>query len=376
MQNINNRPNARASVRSYGRGLLITLLLALLIAQAGCTEETQSTDFAAGSSGWMPLDTAAAGSGSVPQGGAVGSVGGGGVSGTSTSVVPPQGGAGGRSVTATGGTSERAGSGAAGAAGSSGASGAPHAQAGTRAEAGAGGTGGTGEESTCNRSGNADSQTPTIHVIGDSTASVYDQSLYPRMGWAQPYQDFFAPACATVSDKAASGRSSKSFYDEGRWTPVRNALRKGDFVLIQFGHNDNKPDDATKYTEPFTTFQQYLSKYVDESQAKGASPVLLTPIQRNYWENGKIRESHAEYPAAMRQLAEKSQVPLVDMTALTKSYLEKIGQSAATNDVFLSNDSTHLQEKGARIIGEIVLGDLWRQSHPIARLLKTKPKSY
>jgi lysophospholipase L1-like esterase len=196
------------------------------------------------------------------------------------------------------------------------------------------------------------------------------------MGWAQPLQDFFAPACATVSDDAASGRSSKSFYDEGRWTPVRNALGKGDYVLIQFGHNDKKPEEATKYTEPFTTFQQYLTKYVDETRSKGASPVLLTPIPRNYWENGKIRDSHGEYPAAMRQLAEKSQVPLVDMTALTTSYLEKIGQSAATNDVFLSGDSTHLQEKGARIVGEIALGDLWRQSHPIARLLKTKPKSY
>jgi lysophospholipase L1-like esterase len=257
---------------------------------------------------------------------------------------------------------------------------------GTAGEGGAGSAGGaagspTVDESTCNRAGNATSQTPTIFVIGDSTASVYDQSLYPRMGWAQPLQDFFAPACATVSDKAASGRSSKSFYEEVTekgttwWAPVRDALRKGDYVLIQFGHNDKKTDVAL-HTDPYTTFQQYLSKYIDETRSKGASPVLLTPIERNYWQDGKIKESHEEYPAAMRQLAEKSQVPLVDMTALTKTYLEKIGQSAATSDVFLSGDSTHLQEKGARIIGEIALGDLWRQSHPIARLLKTKPKSY
>jgi lysophospholipase L1-like esterase len=353
-------------------------LLALFIGQAGCAEETQPSDVAAaGGSGLTPWEPTA-GSG-VPQGGVVGQVSAG-AGGAAT--VAPQGGAGSRTIAtggSTSGTGQRAGTGgSAGAAGlSGGVGGAPRAEAGTRAGASGGGAGSpTVDESTCNRSGNATSQTPTIVVIGDSTASVYGQDRYPRMGWAQPLQDFFAPACATVNDMAASGRSSKSFYDEGRWTPIRDALRKGDYVLIQFGHNDEKTDDATLYTEPFTTFEQYLTKYVDESRSKGASPVLLTPIERNYWQNGKIRESHGDYPAATRQLAEKSQVPLVDMTALTKSYLEKIGQSAATNDVFLANDSTHLQEKGARTIGEIALGDLWRQSHPIARLLKTKPKSY
>jgi lysophospholipase L1-like esterase len=77
-------------------------------------------------------------------------------------------------------------------------------------------------------------------VIGDSTASPYAADLYRRMGWAQPLQDYYAPACAAIQDRAISGRSSKSFFDEGAWTPVRDALKSGDFVLIQFGHNDEK----------------------------------------------------------------------------------------------------------------------------------------
>jgi len=227
--------------------------------------------------------------------------------------------------------------------------------------------------STCNRTGSAGSQTPTVYVIGDSTASVYGSDLYPRMGWAQPMQDYFAPACATIQDKALSGRSSKSFYDEGAWTPIRSALRAGDFVLIQFGHNDEKTDDAARGTDPFTTFQQYLSIYLDDTQAKGATPILLTPINRNNWSGGVLKDTHGDYPAAMRQLAQTRKVSLVDATALTKTYFERIGQ-AATTLLFMdlaagqfpnypsgNTDNTHLQETGARAIAQMVLADLYRQ---------------
>ena len=116
---------------------------------------------------------------------------------------------------------------------------------------------------------------------------MYASDLYPRTGWAQPLQDYFAPACATIQDKALSGRSSKSFYEEGAWTPIRAALRAGDMVLIQFGHNDEKTDDPERYTEPFTTFEQFLSIYIDETIAKGATPILLTPINRNNWSTAR-----------------------------------------------------------------------------------------
>jgi lysophospholipase L1-like esterase len=239
--------------------------------------------------------------------------------------------------------------------------------------------------STCNLTGAATSSTPTVYVIGDSTASIYAGDLYPRMGWAQPLQDFFAPACATIADKALSGRSSKSFYDEGSWTPIKNALRKGDYVLVQFGHNDEKTDDAARGTDPYTTFQQYLSIYIDDSLAKGATPILLSPINRNNWSGTTLKDTHGEYPPAMRDLAQQKSVALVDATALTKTYFERIGQ-AATTKLFLTlaagespnypdgvTDNTHLQEKGARTIAQMVLADLYRQGLAPGTLAKTVP---
>jgi lysophospholipase L1-like esterase len=241
--------------------------------------------------------------------------------------------------------------------------------------------------STCNLSGSAASTTPTVYVIGDSTASIYGSDLYPRMGWAQPLQDFFTAACATIADKALSGRSSKSFYDEGNWTPIKSALRKGDYVLIQFGHNDEKTDDAARGTDPSTTFKQYLSYYIDDSLAKGAIPILLTPINRNNWSGGLLKDTHGAYPVAMRELAQAKKISLVDTTALTKTYFERIGE-AATTKLFLilaageypnypdgNTDNTHLQEKGARIMAQMVLADLYRQGLPPGTLAKTIPQA-
>jgi lysophospholipase L1-like esterase len=238
---------------------------------------------------------------------------------------------------------------------------------------------------TCNLTGSAATTTPTVYVIGDSTASVYDSDLYPRMGWAQPLQDFFAPACATISDKALSGRSSKSFWDEGAWTPIKGALRAGDFVIIQFAHNDEKSDDAARYTEPFTSYEDYLSRYIDDTLAKGATPILATPINRNQWSGTTLKDSHGDYPVAMRQLAEKKKVALVDATLLTKAYFERIGQ-AATTKLFMNlaagespnyptgnSDNTHLQEKGARLVAQLILADLYRQNLAPGTLAKTVP---
>jgi lysophospholipase L1-like esterase len=240
---------------------------------------------------------------------------------------------------------------------------------------------------TCNTAGAATATTPAVYVIGDSTASVYASDLYPRTGWAQPLQDYFAPACATIHDDALSGRSSKSFYDEGDWTPIRASLHAGDTVLIQFGHNDEKADDPTRFTDPFTTFEQYLTSYIDDTIAAGATPILITPINRNSWSNGTLNDTHGNYPVAMRQLAQAKHVALVDATALTRSYFERIGQ-AATTALFMdlapgqfpnypngNTDDTHLQEKGARAIAQLILADMYRQAFPLAFLLKATPQS-
>jgi lysophospholipase L1-like esterase len=207
------------------------------------------------------------------------------------------------------------------------------------------------------------------------------------MGWAQPLQEYYAAACATVQDKALSGRSSKSFYDEGDWTPIKNALRAGDTVIIQFGHNDEKSDDPTRYTDPFTTYEQYLTDYIDDTRAKGATPILATSINRNDWSNGVLQDTHGNYPVAMRQLAAAKQVALVDATALTKAYFTKIGQTATTA-LFMdlapgqfpnypngNTDDTHLQDKGAHVVAQMILADMYRQGFPIAFLLKAVPQA-
>lgn len=169
--------------------------------------------------------------------------------------------------------------------------------------------------------------------------------------------------------------------------PIRNALRKGDYVLIQFGHNDEKTDDAARGTDPFTTFQQYLSTYLDDTQAKNAIPILLTPINRNNWSGGTLKDTHGDYAVAIRQLAQSRKVSLVDATLLTKTYFERIGQTATT-DLFMNldpgespnypngnEDNTHLQEKGARLVAQMILADLYRQNLAPGTLAKTVPKA-
>jgi lysophospholipase L1-like esterase len=277
--------------------------------------------------------------------------------------------------------------GGAGGSSTSGGSSAGGAGAGGRGTAGAGGRGtaGTGGTSfgVCN--GAAPPRAVSIYVVGDSTASVYASNLFPRMGWGQPLQDLFATQCAVVHDVALSGRSSKSFIDEGAWTPVRNGLASGDIVLIQFGHNDEKDDDPARYTEPQTTFKQYLTTYITDTRAKQATPILLTPINRNSWSGTTLSNTHGAYPDAMRELATSLSVSLIDMTAITKQYFERIGQ-AATADLFLilapgefpnypdgNTDNTHFQEVGARKLGQLVAYDAYRQRLTLASYLKAVP---
>jgi lysophospholipase L1-like esterase len=250
------------------------------------------------------------------------------------------------------------------------------------ASAGAGAIG--FEPASCKRA-SSDSSTPVVYVIGDSTASVYEANLYPRTGWAQPLQNYFPPACAKVQDKALSGRSSKSFLEEGAWTPINGALHAGDFVLIQFGHNDEKREDTARFTEPFDSFQRYLSTYIDDTLKAGATPILLTPIERNNWSDGKLKSTHGDYPEAVRKLGEMRKLTVVDMTQLTHAYLERLGQQAST-ELFMNlaagespnypsgnSDNTHLQEKGARAVADLALAELARQRTALATLLRQVP---
>lgn len=200
----------------------------------------------------------------------------------------------------------------------------------------------------------------TVFVIGDSTAATYDANQYPRTGWAQLLQAFFNKDSVAVNNQAASGRSSKSFYNEGRWTTVNNLLKAGDYVFIQFAHNDEKTDDATRYTIPSTTYKDFLRIYIEQTRAKGAYPVLFSSIPRNNWSGSGVQQAHKPYTEAMKQLAEALNVPFLDMEASTMAFLNSKGKAYSTDSIFNNlkanvwpnyltgnSDGTHLQENGA-----------------------------
>ena len=229
----------------------------------------------------------------------------------------------------------------------------------------------------------AEKKVATLYVIGDSTAAPNAPDRYPRMGWAQVLQDYFDPGKVLVEDKAKGGRSSKSFLDEGSWAPVRDALKPGDYVFIQFGHNDSKKEEPARYADPDTTYRQFLKTYVDETRARGAVPVILTPINRNVWTNdGRVKDFIGAYPQAAREVALELKVPLIDLNALTKELMETLGQDKAKGLFMVlekgpypnfpdgAADNTHLQVKGAREICRLVVADIKTQNLPLAACVK------
>lgn len=131
-----------------------------------------------------------------------------------------------------------------------------------------------------------------------------------------------------IRNEAASGRSSKSFIEEGRLERIMTQIRSGDYLFVQFGHNDQKPDD--RYTEPFTTYKQHLRRYIDDARLKKANPVLITPVQRRSFESdGRFKNTHGDYPDAMIQLAEELRVPLIDLASKSRQLLESLGPEAS-----------------------------------------------
>ena len=164
---------------------------------------------------------------------------------------------------------------------------------------------------------------PTWFLCGDSTMCDYAPSLAPRTGWGQALRALAGDA--HVQNCAASGRSSKSFIDEGRLDAILPCLRPGDMLFIQFGHNDEKPDEA-RATRPEDTYPAYLSRYIDAAQAHGATPVLLTSIARRRFDaGGALISTHGAYPDAMRALAARRGVRLLDMERATQALLRSLG---------------------------------------------------
>ncbi len=224
-----------------------------------------------------------------------------------------------------------------------------------------------------------------IFIIGDSTACNYDASLAPRMGWGQVFDRFFDDNIE-VFNYAASGRSSKSFWDEGRFAAFANEIESGDYLFIQFGHNDEKSEDPSRYTAPYTTYKQYLARYISQCRQRGGHPVLLTPVnRRKYNSDGTIKQTHGEYPAAMIELGREENVPVIDITQKSQVLFESLGPEG-TKELFLHlspgespnypngiEDNTHFKEKGAEEVSKLVLEGIKENNLPIKVFTTTDP---
>lgn len=198
----------------------------------------------------------------------------------------------------------------------------------------------------------------TIFVAGDSTAAPKSAIVKPEVGWGMALPYYLHPR-VKVLNYALNGRSSKSFYDEGRLQQVLDRIGRRDALVIQFGHNDQKSQDPTLYTEPWTTYQQYLQIYIDGARARGATPVLVTSAERRRFDaDGNAYSSHGEYPDAMRALAQREGVALVDVQQQSLALWQDLGPEE-TKHYFLytddgRRDNTHFQPNGGSAIARMV----------------------
>ncbi|MFJ9727411.1 rhamnogalacturonan acetylesterase [Streptomyces sp. NPDC101209] len=203
----------------------------------------------------------------------------------------------------------------------------------------------------------------TLYIAGDSTAAQKYADAAPETGWGMALP-FFLRKDVVVSNQAVNGRSSKSFVDEGRLNAILGTIRPHDLLIVQFAHNDEKSGDPTRYTEPWTTYQEHLRLYIEGARAHGARPVLATPVERRRFDaDGNAVPTHGDYPAAMRALAEEERVALLDIEALSLALWQRLGAEATKtyfNWTDTEQDNTHFNPPGAVAVARLVAQELLR----------------
>lgn len=203
----------------------------------------------------------------------------------------------------------------------------------------------------------------TIYWAGDSTVQFNGILTFPQTGLGQVLPMYLKPEIR-VENHAKNGRSTKSFIDESRLVPIYDRISEGDFLFIQFGHNDEKETDPARYTDPETEYRTNLGKFVNVARDKKAHPVLITPLERrNFKEDGHLEESlHLPYVQAMKETAKELDVPLIDLFTMSREKLEKVGPENTLTWYMhipagiypyhpegLDTDNTHLRYEGAVI---------------------------
>ncbi len=221
----------------------------------------------------------------------------------------------------------------------------------------------------------------TVHLIGDSTVSTYPADYYPLMGWGQVLDTFFNER-VNIDNRAVSGQSTRSFISRGHWEALLPALHPGDYLFIQFGHNDQKQDNAEKYAAAYGEFQDNLRRFVQVAREKGCHPVLITPVTRRRFRNGQPYSSHEDYPEATRQVASELEVPLIDLHARSLDELAIRGPEAS-KELYLwldsgqyahfpqgQTDDTHFSEHGALQVSGWIVEAVATLELPLARYRK------
>ena len=208
----------------------------------------------------------------------------------------------------------------------------------------------------------------TVYLIGDSTMSIKEPKAYPETGWGMPFATFF-DSTVVVENHAKNGRSTRTFISENRWQPIVDKLKEGDYVFIQFGHNDESKEKTDRYTTP-EQYKKNLKRFIEESQQKNATPILLTPVSRRKFKDGIVQETHTEYSELVRQIAKEKNVLFIDLDKKSQALYQKFGEEKSKL-LFLQlaagehpnypqgkTDNTHFNELGAREIAQLVLAEL------------------
>lgn len=230
------------------------------------------------------------------------------------------------------------------------------------------------------------SKVTTIYLIGDSTVADYSlendyqAKKFPQVGWGQVFQPFFQKDSlklvknilgnakeVKIDDRAKGGRSTRTFFQEGRWAAVYKSLQKGDVVMMQFGHNDGAVDKTERYVT-IEGYKEFLRLFVNQAREKGATPIILTPVARNYpWKEGKLTNVHGDYPQAAKEIANELNVKLIDLNELSMAFFSSKGQEYVTQNYFMNfeagkypafpagqKDNTHFQTEGGKEVARLV----------------------
>lgn len=226
---------------------------------------------------------------------------------------------------------------------------------------------------------------PRIFMIGDSTMADKPLDDNPERGWGQLFPQFFQPG-VVVKNYAVNGRSTKSFINEHRWDSVLLQLKQGDWVLIQFGHNDSKKEDSTRFAAPHGAYKDNLIRFVKEARAKGATPVLITPVMRRKFDTaGAFVDQHGDYPGVVKEVAKEYKVPLIDLHKSSETLITQHGVHGSEK-LFKTTpaghyktlpegitDNTHFNTYGATLVAGLVAAEIKNKHIGLEKYLQPLP---